>query len=137
MDAAQHAVVRANERFYQAFRERDLAAMGALWAETDAIACVHPGSAVLRGREAVMASWRALFANPRTPRIHLRQVGVTMLGGHTAIVTCLEGVQGRPATLCATNVYGLQEGAWRLVHHHTSALTVMRQESPKARGLLN
>ena len=59
----------ANEAFYRAFADGDLAAMDAVWASAAPVACIHPGWNLLDGREAVMASWRAILNNPKRPDI--------------------------------------------------------------------
>ena len=55
------AVLDANRAFYTAFQKRDNNAMEHVWAEEHPSSCIHPGWAPLMGREAVMASWRAIF----------------------------------------------------------------------------
>jgi hypothetical protein len=44
------------------------------------------------------------------------------LVGDTAIVTCYEGGSDEPAHLAATNVFVLEDEAWRMVHHHAGPL---------------
>ncbi|MCB9634268.1 MAG: nuclear transport factor 2 family protein [Sandaracinus sp.] len=114
--------VRAvNEAFYRAFRERDLAAMERLWAEEAPIACIHPGLAPQLGRAEVMRGWRVLLAHPRAPTLVCSQVKVHVLGT-AAYVTCLEGHETQPPRLVATNVFVLEEGRWRMVHHQAGPL---------------
>ena len=76
------AILFANEAFYQAFAERDMGEMEAIWSEQAPVACIHPGWHPLAGREAVLESWRAILANAdsppircREPRVHLRGDG--------------------------------------------------------------
>ena len=52
---AQEAVLFANEAFYRAFAERDIAAMEQLWAQAAPVACIHPGWSPVVGRERVLA----------------------------------------------------------------------------------
>lgn len=61
------AILFSNEAFYQAFAERDMDAMDAIWADDDAVACIHPGWQPLEGREAVLESWRAILSNADSP----------------------------------------------------------------------
>ena len=58
------AILAANTAFYSAFNDHDLEAMAALWSSSPELTCVHPGWNVLRGREAVIESWRAILGNP-------------------------------------------------------------------------
>ena len=115
MGDADQDVLAANASFYAAFAAKDLEAMDRLWAQRVPVTCIHPGWNVLAGREAVMASWRAILSNPEQPRIVGGGASVQLLGD-VAIVTCRELVAGNP--LAATNVFVREDGAWRLLHHH-------------------
>ena len=64
---ARDAVLFANEAFYRAFADRDIAAMEEIWASEAPVACIHPGWSPVIGRERVLASWRAILANPASP----------------------------------------------------------------------
>ncbi len=59
---ARDAVLFANEAFYRAFADRDIAAMEEIWASEAPVACIHPGWSPVIGRERVLASWRAILA---------------------------------------------------------------------------
>lgn len=113
--AEDEEVLAANAAFYAAFAGRDFAAMDRLWARTSAVSCVHPGWNLLSGREAVMASWQAILANPAQARV-VGGGANTQLFGSVAIVTCRELVDGSP--LVCTNVFVQEEEQWRLFHHH-------------------
>lgn len=106
------AILFANEALYQAFADGDYPAMRALWAEQAGVSCIHPGWEPLFGREAVLESWRAILADP--PPIHCSNARVEVLGS-SALVLCFETIRGNH--LIATNVFTLEDGAWRLVHH--------------------
>ena len=122
MEAIIEAEVRAaNDAFYRAFRERDLSAMERIWALQSPVACMHPGMGVVKGRDSVLASWRGILRHPQAPILACSQVSVHLLGT-SAFVTCLEGQAGKRARLVATNVFVLEEGHWRLVHHHAAPL---------------
>jgi ketosteroid isomerase-like protein len=114
--SAEDAVLLANERFYQAFNSKDIALMDDVWAASHDVTCVHPGWNVLEGREAVLRSWQNILGNPDQPRIVSGGAGVTLFDG-LAIVLCRELVAGSP--LVATNVFALEAGDWRLIHHHS------------------
>ena len=132
----EHAVHAANARFYEAFAERDRSAMRSVWAEQAPIACVHPGWQPLFGREAVLASWDAILGGPEAPDIAFAQPRV-QLYGDTAMVVCVETLPG--GLLVATNLFVREEGAWRLVHHHSGPLSepLDLDDEPPAGGLLN
>ena len=47
------AVLRANERFYEAFEQLDIEAMSAVWLHSNRARCIHPGWRTLRGWSAI------------------------------------------------------------------------------------
>ncbi len=109
-------IISANEAFYDAFRQDDVAAMDALWSQRAPVACVHPGWPALIGRDQVMASWRAIIANG-APAIRCGAARVLMLGD-VAQVICEERVGG--GLVVATNVFVREGNRWLMVHHHAS-----------------
>jgi ketosteroid isomerase-like protein len=120
-------VLDVNSAFYAAFSARDLSRMDALWATTAPVACVHPGWDALRGRDAVMESWRAILNGPSSPDIGCSHAFAQVLGD-TALVICREHVPG--GDLVATNVFVREGGAWKLVHHQASPLATEGEEMP-------
>lgn len=119
--ATRAAVLQANGAFYEAFSNADVAAMTELWAKHAHVACFHPAAPAVLGREAVLASFRQILRHAPPGRMRCEEAVVTVLDG-TAIVTCYEGSGEQPAHLAATNVFVLEEGAWRMVHHHAGVL---------------
>jgi ketosteroid isomerase-like protein len=115
------AVLEANEAFYRAFNHKDMPAMEQVWASSSRVTCVHPGWNVLEGRDDVLESWRRILANPEQPRVVTGGAGVT-LSGNTAVVICRELVSGSP--LAATNIFVREDGAWKLIHHHSGPVYV-------------
>ena len=113
---------RSNEAFYRAFRDRDPVAMERVWAESAPVACMHPGMPAIVGRDEVIRSWRGILQHPHAPRIACSAVEVHVLGT-SAFVTCLEGNEGKPPRLIATNVFTMEDGHWRLVHHQAGPLS--------------
>lgn len=129
-------VLAANTAFYDAFAARDIDAMDTLWARCAPVACIHPGWQPLRGRDAVIASWKAILGGSGSPPITAHGAVVHVLG-EAAFVVCVERLPG--AHLLATNVFVLEDGAWRLVHHHVSAGGVpsAAEEDDEPSGLLH
>lgn len=117
----EEAIRAANEAFYRAFRERDFAAMESIWATEVSVACIHPGMAPMSGRHEVMASWRGILSHSGAPTLWCSAVKVHVLGT-SALVTCLEGEKKGLPRLVATNVFTMENGYWRLSHHHGAAL---------------
>lgn len=119
------------EAFYTAFAARDFKAMAAVWSATAAVSCIHPGGPPLTDRDEVMDSWSAILANPETPDIRALSPRV-MIHGDTAIVTCLEQIDGEYLT--ATNVLVREGSLWKMVHHQAGPLAVALDETPEPAG---
>ena len=115
----ERAVLLANASFYDAFGQRNIAAMDAAWARQSPVTCVHPGWDVLVGRDAVLASWRDILGGQGAPPIMCTNA-VVYLYGETASVVCIERLPG--GALVATNVFVREDGRWRMVHHHAGPI---------------
>jgi ketosteroid isomerase-like protein len=126
------AVRAANLEFYRAFTSRDLAAMDRLWARRVPVLCTHPGWVPLAGRDAAMASWRDILANPAAPAIMCHE-DAAYLFGDVAVVLCEEELTG--GYLAATNVFIREDGAWRLVHHHAGP--ILARDLPSSARWMN
>ncbi len=110
----EQAVLAANATFYQAFADRDIAGMAALWADTG-IGVTHPGWPRLDGRGPVMRSWRQILGSPNSPAISYSMPEVRIAGG-TAAVTVTEHLPG--GSLRALNIFAVQDdGTWRMIDH--------------------
>ncbi len=121
------AVLFANDAFYAAFAAGDLAAMDALWAKRAPVSCIHPGWTALGDRDAIMESWRGIFAAPgggpggnkRRETTAIRCVRPeAFLLADSAWVACYEILPN--GILIATNIFTREDGTWRMVHHHAS-----------------
>ncbi|HWO12181.1 MAG TPA: nuclear transport factor 2 family protein [Polyangiaceae bacterium] len=122
-------VLEANQEFYRAFSRGDFAAMSELWAKAASVACLHPGARLLCGRHAVLSSFRELLAAAPAWKMVSRDARVHWLG-QCAFVTCLEANGEQPAHLAATNIFVLEDGRWRMVHHHAGPLSVPEPRRP-------
>ena len=112
-------VLAQNRAFYAAFRQRDLDSMDELWAQRVTVACVHPGWQPIRGREQVMASWRAILGQSSVPQVRCADASAHVMG-ETAFVLCEELLgEGR---LVATNIFVREDDDWRLVHHQAGPM---------------
>jgi uncharacterized protein (TIGR02246 family) len=117
----------AETAFYEAFERADIAAMMAVWAESDDIVCVHPQGSRLAGFEAVRDSWVQIFAGGSQLRV--RTTDVQKFDGQIVSVHALVEVlsppgatQGQTQSVCATNVYELTDAGWRMVVHHATPM---------------
>jgi ketosteroid isomerase-like protein len=127
MSSQELAVLDANDAFYQAFRERDATAMQSLWSSAHPVACIHPGWAVLHGRDEVLASWQAIIDNPSSPRVECVDA-VATVWGDAAYVTCVELIGD--VELAATNVFARESGGWTLVHHQAAPFARDADDQP-------
>lgn len=115
-------VLAVNASFYRAFTDGDLASMQALWATEVSVSCLHPGMPALAGRQKVLESWARILERPPSAPMICADARVQLLG-ETALVLCYEGAGDNPSHLAATNVFVLEAGRWRLVHHHAGPLS--------------
>jgi len=129
--ADEAAVLAANIAFYRAFAERDLKAMDRLWAQRTEVACIHPGWIPCRGRREVMQSWTEILANPDSPRIRCLRPQATLCGA-IGVVVCYEAIERN--YLIATNLFVLEGGEWKLIHHHAGALAAGPPEPAEPQG---
>lgn len=114
----ERAVLEANLAFYEAFAAQSFEAMARAWATAQPVVCVHPGWQPLYGREEVMASWRAVLAGEPTP-IRCESPRV-VVHDEVGLVTCVERLGA--ARLAATNVFVLEDGVWRMIHHQAGPI---------------
>lgn len=119
---SEDEVLAVNERFYEAFAQRDREAMARVWAEKAPVVCIHPGWPPVRGRTEVLASWAAIFQHDESPPIRCEAPSVTLFAD-TATVVCRERIGN--SVLAATNIYAREDGGWTLVHHHASGLAMI------------
>ena len=61
---AEIGVLGANAEFYSAFSVRSLSRMESLWADSEDVVCIHPGSSPIYSREQVISSWADIFQSP-------------------------------------------------------------------------
>lgn len=114
-------VMAANQAFYDAHEQRDLAAMAAVWDNSDRAVCVHPGWPILRGWLAVEESWRGIFGGPGRNQFIVTNDAVAV-EGDLAWVTLDENLVDVAATgtIAATNLFARTASGWKLVLHHGS-----------------
>lgn len=126
-DPTQMAVLAANDAFYAALHAGDAEGMGAVWAVSPVVTCAHPFVPASAGWEAVVDSWRVVFAMGRPTAVRVRDVRMVM-GANLAVVTCVQevetvrGGETLGGIRAAINLFqpAPAEGRWRMVHHHSS-----------------
>ena len=134
MSEDNELVMQANESFYRAVESLDSGQMEKVWAEGDSIQCGHPGWQILRGRKAVMESWRRIFENTPAIRFMLTDISIEVRGAiawvtlYENLIGAVEG-QNVSATVLTTNIFEKKPEGWRLIHHHGSSVA---QPPPQA-----
>jgi len=119
-------VQEANRAFYAAHEAGDVRAMFELWEHSARVVCVHPGWPILRGWQAVGASWQRILTGPVQTHFIITNESV-VLESDTAWVTCDENLMSleHAGTVAAINVFSRTEGGWRMVAHHGSHVLQM------------
>ena len=144
MSVDEEAVRAANRAFYRAFESLDLTRMAEVWADHDPQSCIHPDGSLAAGREAVLGTWRTIFAN--TPQMSFEvQAERIEVSGDLAWVVCTEVLRasssgGAPeGAVQATNVFRREAKGWKVVHHHASPFFLAEPPSPPraAKGFLH
>jgi len=127
----------AETAFYDAFERGDVAAMMAVWAETEDIVCIHQSGPRLTGFDAVRESWAQIFAGGTRLRVRTTEGrafdGQTLAVHNVVELVAPPGEPARVSSVFATNVYVLGETGWRLAVHHANAApeaAAPRREEP-------
>ena len=99
----------------------DTDVMSALWGDGDVV-CVHPGSGLISGYEAVVRSWHHILENSRPTDIRYQLVNKSIVGDQAVHVVTEEILNNGTvvAVVIATNVYRRYDGNWQIVEHHGS-----------------
>lgn len=130
----EDAVLRANERFYEAFEQLDIEAMSAVWLHSARACCIHPGWRTLRGWHAIQESWVAIFSNTDEIKFTITDISVS-LSDRMAWVSCVENIIDSGSTIPvvstieATNIFEHVGAEWRMVQHHASMAIREREAS--------
>lgn len=119
------SLLMANARFYEAFESTNLDVFDEVWSHQPYVKCIHPGWPVQTGWTAVRASWETVFSSNVRMKFSLRNIQAEVYGD-LGVVTLTEETMLRgagPTTvnpLSATNLFKLEKGEWRMIHHHSS-----------------
>lgn len=122
------AVLAANDKFYSALNSMfsgDFGPMDSIWSHADNITYMGPFGGKLVGWDSVGADFQQV-TNMKLGG-HIAAEGVSVISGaEMASVACTEvGVNVDPSGKSvevrhrATNIFRLEQGTWKLVHHHT------------------
>lgn len=126
------SLIHQNAHFYKAFEDADIHAMDLVWAHADHVKCIHPGWGMLVGWKHVRESWVSIFNNGSPTRFTLKNIHAET-HGKTGIVVLIEEVlfpaaPVHTASISATNIFVHDGRAWKMIHHHGSAIVGVREE---------
>ena len=117
----------ANERFYEAWTNRDLWAMSRVWVKEDYVSAIHPAHFTLfQNWDNVRKSWKQTFDHNRDIKIRML-AGALHVAGDVAWVidsTRFEAFQtqtGQPIlmnNILTTKIFENHGDKWLLVHYH-------------------
>jgi ketosteroid isomerase-like protein len=117
--------VRAiSDRFYSGLSRMDVAALPEIWSHSDDVTAMHPMGGEQVGWEEVRASFEQA-AGPMTDS-HVDLIDQRIYAGTDLAVET--GTERGSAKLDGeliefehrvTNVYRLEDGQWKMIHHHT------------------
>jgi ketosteroid isomerase-like protein len=124
----------AEQEFYRAFEQHNLDAMRGVWSNAQYIECIHPMGPRLQGPDAVVESWREIFANATAMHFEIVPHNYTRTA-QIAIHSVLEKIhlpdsQQQPAAMVATNIFELTEDGWRMILHHASPMRPIEHSEP-------
>ncbi|MFC6993312.1 YybH family protein [Haladaptatus sp. GCM10025707] len=119
----------ASDRFYEALERMangDAGLMEVCWSHSDDVTTMHPIGGREEGWDAVRDSWAGvaeLASNGSVTRTDqlVRTSGELACELVTETVSMDLGGHALHAEFRATNVYRLEDGDWKIIHHHADA----------------
>lgn len=117
--------VRAiSDKFYSGLSRMDVAALPEIWSHSDDVTTMHPMGGEQVGWEEVRASFEQAAGSMTDSHVELvdqRIYAGTDLAYETGIERGSAKLGGEPIEFehRVTNVYRLEDGRWKMVHHHT------------------
>ena len=114
--------------FYEAFMRTDYDVMKAVWAEGNVV-CVHPGSGVILGHEAVTRSWKHILENSQPSEIRYTLTNKNVTNDMAVHIVTEEIMDAGEvvALVIATNVYQKFAQGWLMIEHHGSVIQQQRR----------
>lgn len=135
--AGDEAVLAANDGFYAALNTMftgDAGPMLAVWSHEDDVTYMGPTGDYDRGWDAVQENWEAQAALKLGGRVEPADISV-IRGEDVAVISNYEEGENTNADgevvkvkLRGTNIYRKEDGAWKMVGHHTDTLPYLVKE---------
>jgi hypothetical protein len=124
-----HSPEEAEVVFYEAFMHGDIEVMSALWANSDVV-CIHPGSRIISGYEAVMRSWTHILENTQGADVRYRTMKKNQ-SDRLAVHVVFEEIMNSSITVAeviSTNVYQRFDRSWMMIQHQAAVVQQKRRD---------
>ncbi len=131
-------VERVNNEFYTALNTLftgDSRPMKEIWSHRDDVTYMGPGGGMQIGWSQIRDVWDEQAAMRLGGQIASNDTHM-LVGDNVAIVQCFEqgenlDSEGRrlPVSIRATNIYRREDGAWKMIGHHTDLLPFLEPQS--------
>ena len=122
--STQDDVRAVSDRFYSGLSRMDVAALPEIWSHSDDVTTMHPMGGEQVGWEEVRTSFEQAAGSMTDSQVTLldqRIYAGTDLAYETGIERGSAKLAGEPIEFeqRVTNVYRLEDGRWKMIHHHT------------------
>jgi ketosteroid isomerase-like protein len=127
---AQDDVKAASDRFYSALSRMDVEQLPEIWSHGDSVTTMHPMGGEQVGWQAVRESFEQAAGAMTDAHVEIVDQ-IIEVGGDMAYEVGVERGSAKVAGEAisiehrVTNVYRLEDGGWKLVHHHTDVSAAM------------
>ena len=123
--STQDDVRAVSDRFYSGLSRMDVAALPEIWSHSDDVTTMHPMGGEQVGWEEVRTSFEQAAGSMTDSQVTLldqRIYAGTDLAYETGIERGSAKLAGEPIEFeqRVTNVYRLEDGRWKMIHHHTN-----------------
>jgi uncharacterized protein (TIGR02246 family) len=131
--STEDEIREVSKRFYTALNSMtngDPDPLGVVWSHGETVTAMHPIGGRQVGWDAVRKSFEQVAELASDGKIELKDQVVRVIGdvayevgvegGHLKLADKQVSIEHR-----VTNIYQRQEGAWRIIHHHTDTSPAM------------
>lgn len=126
--SAEDDVRATSNKFYSGLDRMDVTALPDIWSHSDGVTTMHPMGGEQVGWEEVRASFEqaaGAMTDSHVDLVDQRIYAGTDLAYETGIERGSAKLSGEPVEFehRVTNVYRLEDGQWKMIHHHTDVST--------------
>lgn len=126
-------VRQASEKFYAGLNNMangDASALADVWSHSESATAMHPIGGREVGWSAIKASFDQVADLASAGRVELKDQSIQVVGDVAYEVGVEQGeltLGGHHATIehRVTNIYQREDGAWKMIHHHTDTSPAM------------